>query len=199
MDAMQDRRLIVMRHAKAGELPGGPDEERALRARGRRDAAAAGQWLRQHDFVPDMVICSAARRARQTWQAVGAELGARPAVSNDRGLYTADAGQLLRVIRQTPPAVTTLMYVGHNPAAGQVAAQLTGRERDFPTAAIAVIEVPGTWAALAPGAGRLAASWVPRMAGLQAENGPARPPGGAAGELGPRQRQDGLPEDGLPW
>ena len=39
------RQLIVMRHAKAGELPGGPDVERALRPRGRRNASAAGQWL----------------------------------------------------------------------------------------------------------------------------------------------------------
>ncbi len=45
---MQDgHRLIVMRHAKAGELPGGPDFERALRPRGRRDSAAAGRGWRR--------------------------------------------------------------------------------------------------------------------------------------------------------
>ena len=63
---MQDlRRLIVMRHAKAGELPGGPDFERALRPRGLRESVAAGRWLAGHDFRPDAVICSAARR---TWR-----------------------------------------------------------------------------------------------------------------------------------
>jgi phosphohistidine phosphatase len=37
--------LIVMRHAKAGELPGGPDFERALQPRGERDSAAAGRLV----------------------------------------------------------------------------------------------------------------------------------------------------------
>ena len=41
----QTRRLIVMRHAKAGDLPGGPDAERALTPRGMADATRAGQWL----------------------------------------------------------------------------------------------------------------------------------------------------------
>lgn len=158
---MQGRQLIVMRHAKAGELPGGPDEERALRSRGRRDATAAGQWLRLRGFVPDLVICSAARRARQTWQHVSAELGAGIRVSNDPRLYQADAGQLLDIIRQTPPAVATLMYVGHNPAAGELAAALTGRELDFPTSAIAVIDMREPWAGIGAGEGTLAASWTP--------------------------------------
>ena len=39
------RRLIVMRHAKAGDLPGGPDAERALTPRGMADATRpASGW-----------------------------------------------------------------------------------------------------------------------------------------------------------
>lgn len=154
-------RLIVMRHAQAGDLPGGPDAERALRARGRRDAAAAGAWLRAHEFVPDAVICSAARRARQTWLHVSADLGDGIEVSNDPRLYDASAEQLVAIIRQTGPEVRTLMYVGHNPAAQQLAAALTGQRQEFPSAAIAVIELAGNWASAAPGAGKLAASWAP--------------------------------------
>src|SRR5260370_37117384 len=95
MDSMRaGPRLIVMRHAQAGELPGGPDAERALRARGRRDATSAGSWLRAHEFVPYAVICSTARRARQTWLHVSAELGADIKGSNDPRLYDANADQL---------------------------------------------------------------------------------------------------------
>jgi phosphohistidine phosphatase len=154
-------RLIVMRHAQAGELPGGPDAERALRAPGRRDAVAAGAWLRAHEFVPDAVICSTARRARQTWLHVSADLGGGIEVSNDPRLYDAGVEQLLEIIRQTPPEVRTLLYVGHNPAAQQLAATLTGQRQGFPPAAIAVIELTGDWASAAPGAGKLAASWAP--------------------------------------
>ena len=163
MDAMQDRhRLIVMRHAKAGELPGGPDFERALRPRGQRDSAAAGQWLAERGFLPDLVICSAARRTRQTWQHVGPELGGDPEFTAEQRLYQADAEDLVEIIRETPAAVGTLLYIGHNPAASGLAGLVTGYETALPTAAIAVIALSGDWADLAAGTGELLASWSPK-------------------------------------
>lgn len=160
---MQDsHRLIVMRHAKAGELPGGPDFERALRPRGLRDSAAAGRWLAGRGLRPDSVICSAARRARQTWQHVAPELGGEIPVSAQRQLYQAGARGVLEIIRQTGADVTTLMYIGHNPAAVELVALLTGTEPEFPAAAIAVVGLAGDWPGLAEGAGELVASFAPR-------------------------------------
>ena len=160
MDAMR-LRLIVMRHAKAGELPGGPDAERALTERGRQDCAAAGRWLRDSGFVPEAVICSSARRTRQTWQQLSAELGAEPSFSSDPQLYQAGARDLLRIVATTPESVSSLLYIGHNPAAAQLACDLTGAELHFPAAAIAVIGLPPPWAVLAPGRGDLLAHWAP--------------------------------------
>jgi phosphohistidine phosphatase len=160
-------RLIVMRHAKAGELPGGPDFERALRPRGRADAAAAGQWLRAGGYIPAVVLCSAARRARQTWQYVAealvaaAPVGPAPAVRTEERLYQADADDLAEILRATPAGTGTLMYVGHNPAAADLVAMLTGSEPDFPTAAIAVIAVAEDWASLSAGQHELLDSWTP--------------------------------------
>ncbi len=159
-------RLIVMRHGKAGELPGGPDFERALRHRGRTDSAAAGKWLRERGYQPDAVLCSAARRARQTWQYVSEVLGGEPAVATQERLYHADAWQLLEIIRATADGVTTLMYVGHNPAAVELLAELTGSEPHFPTAAIGVVATTGAaatgrWAELAVGENELEATWTP--------------------------------------
>jgi len=164
MDAM-GLRLIVMRHAKAGELPGGPDAERALTERGRRDSAAAGQWLRDSGYAPALVICSAARRTRQTWQQVSEVLGGAPEFSSEPELYQADADDLVRIVAATPDSVSSLMYIGHNPAAAQFAYDLTGAGLHFPTAAIAVIDVPAPWAALAPGRGDLLAHWTPKAGG----------------------------------
>jgi phosphohistidine phosphatase len=158
-------RLIVMRHAKAGELPGGPDFERALKERGRTDSAAAGQWLRDRGYRPDAVICSAARRTRQTWQYVSEVLGGDPAVTADQRLYEADAEDLLEIIRETGADVATLMYVGHNPAAADLVAGLTGQELNFPTAAIAVISARAGWAELSAGESELEASWTPSGGG----------------------------------
>jgi phosphohistidine phosphatase len=154
-----------MRHAKAGELPGGPDAERALRPRGRRNSTAAGQWLAERDIVPDLVLCSSARRARQTWQCVRAELAGEPEVISDPRLYEADAQDLLDIFGQAKAGVRSLMYVGHNPAAAEVTEILTGDLVDFPTAAIAIIGLDVSWAGLpahGSGAGELVAAWRPR-------------------------------------
>ncbi len=162
MDGMRDsHRLIVMRHAKAGELPGGPDFERALRPRGLRDSAAAGRWLAGQGIRPDSVICSAARRTRQTWQHVAPELGGEIPVSTERQLYQADARDVLQIVRQTGPEIRTLMYIGHNPAAADLVTLLSGTEPDFPPAAIAVLGLLAGWPALAAGSGELLASFLP--------------------------------------
>ncbi|HEX2323047.1 MAG TPA: histidine phosphatase family protein [Streptosporangiaceae bacterium] len=158
------RQLIVMRHAKAGELPGGPDVERALRPRGRRNASAAGQWLAGQELLPDLVLCSKARRARQTWQYVAEQLEGEPEVVKDIRLYLADAEDLLAIFAETRPRVRSLMYVGHNPAAADVTEILTGSPVDFPTAAIAIIGLDADWPSLAgdpAGAGNLISSWRP--------------------------------------
>jgi len=163
MGVMQDRhKLIIMRHAKAGQLPGGPDFERALRPRGQRDSAAAGAWLAASGFTPDAVICSAARRTRQTWQYLSPELGGRPEYAADSALYEADSQGVADIVRQTPESVGSLLYIGHNPAAAGLAAILTGTEPDLPTAAIAVIGLARQWDELAAGDGHLVASWTPR-------------------------------------
>ncbi|MFE6686352.1 SixA phosphatase family protein [Streptomyces sp. NPDC057743] len=68
-------RLIVLRHAKSAWPEGVPDHERPLAGRGRRDAPAAGRWLRQRHCAPDVVLCSTSRRTRETWERIAAELG----------------------------------------------------------------------------------------------------------------------------
>jgi phosphohistidine phosphatase len=155
------RQLIVMRHAKAGELPGGPDIERALKPRGRKNAESAGEWLVGHGFAPDRVLCSKARRARQTWQYVSAALPGQPEVVVDERLYDAGSAELLGIFTETESQVTTLMYVGHNPAAADVTETLIAAPIAFPTAAIAVIGLAADWDDLADGAGELIASWTP--------------------------------------
>jgi phosphohistidine phosphatase len=162
MGGMQEgRKLIVMRHAKAGELPGGPDFERALQPRGQRDSQAAGRWLAAAGFRPDAVICSSSRRTRQTWQHLSAELGAGAEFSAEPELYQADSGEVAEIIRRTGDSVRTLLYIGHNPAAAELIGLLTGTEPGFPTAAIAVLSLSQDWASLTPGQCELIASWQP--------------------------------------
>lgn len=156
-----NHKLIIMRHAKAAELPDGPDFDRPLKPRGRRDSAAAGTWLTEQGFRPDAVICSAAARTRQTWQYLSPALSGEPEFWAERNLYYADADDVAEAIRQAPAGVGTLMYIGHNPAAASLVAMLTKQEPDFPTAAIAVIGLKGPWTELPAGDSQVLASWTP--------------------------------------
>ncbi|GGX72810.1 SixA phosphatase family protein [Streptomyces anandii] len=168
------RRLVVLRHAKSARPEGVADHERPLAGRGRRDAPAAGRALAEADCLPDLALCSTARRARQTWDLASAQWGTPPPVRHDRRLYAADAGTLLEVVRETPPEVETLLLLGHNPGLEELVLELAGDGLDdtlerlrtkFPTSAIAVLVWYGvTWRTLAPGAALLIALTVPRGA-----------------------------------
>ncbi|HEY2577891.1 MAG TPA: histidine phosphatase family protein [Streptosporangiaceae bacterium] len=161
------KRLIVVRHSKATHKPGFDDIDRPLTGRGRRDAAAAGTWLRERDLIPGLALCSPARRTRETWDRLTAALGATNGaeVYYDERLYLASAAAAFDILGTTPDDVATLLLVGHNPTAQQIAAGLTGQgDLAFPTSATAVIEL-GSWARLVPGAGSLEAYWSPASAG----------------------------------
>jgi phosphohistidine phosphatase len=167
------RQLLLLRHAKSAWPDDVADHERPVASRGRRDAPVAGRWLRSSGWVPGLVVCSTARRARETWQLAAAELAAAPGVSFDRRVYGATAAGLLDLARETEPGTRRLLIVGHDPAMQELTLALAstragdqdalGRVRvKFPTAAVAVLEFSGTWPELGPGRARLSAFVVPR-------------------------------------
>ena len=162
------RRLLLLRHAKSAWPEDVADHDRPLAGRGRRDAPAVGRWLRKSGYVPDLVLCSTARRARETWELAEAELGAKPSITFERRVYGASPAELLDLAHQTASDVRTLMIVGHEPTMSDLTLELAGTEpgeaggealervRDkFPTAALAVLALTSAWPKLAPGAARL--------------------------------------------
>ncbi len=104
--------------------------------------------------------------ARATGAADAATTGivaAAGEVSYDERIYDAGMEDLFEIIRATPATVGTLMIIGHNPAVHELVRALTGdREIDFPTCALAVIELAGGWADTSMQGGRLATFWTPK-------------------------------------
>src|SRR5262249_1377436 len=161
--------LVVLRRAKAAGEPGVNDLQRPLNGRGRRNSDAAGQWLLAHGIVPDLVLCSTSRRTPETWQRVSKALGAaapRARAGNcEPRVHEAHPQGPLGPVNEQPADARTILTVGHNPASLQLVASLTGRsDIAFPTAALAVINVGESWAAVAPGEKELAELWTPRGA-----------------------------------
>ena len=151
---MTTRQLVLVRHAKAAS--GNVDRERPLADRGMADAPEIGRWLAERQVVPDRVVVSPARRARQTWELAAAGLG--PAVEPvlDGRVYDNTVEDLLEVIRETPAAVSTLAIVGHNPGIQDLAVALDdGRGDDdarrdvagkYRTSGVAVFTLKDPWA-----------------------------------------------------
>jgi len=151
---------MLLRHAKS-DWPDVPDRDRPLAKRGRRDAPVIGRWLRDHGYLPEAVVCSAARRTRQTWELVAPELGGSPSVTFEPRAYAASALTLLYLVRELSAAYRAALLIGHNPGMAELADSLAelsdgnGAALRFPTAAVAVLDFPGDWADLAPGRARL--------------------------------------------
>ncbi|WP_433555790.1 SixA phosphatase family protein [Pseudonocardia xinjiangensis] len=156
------RRLVILRHAKSAWPDGVPDAERPLNARGRRDAPAAGRWLRDRGEHVDAVVCSPAARTRQTWNLAAAVLSGLPAPVFDDRIYDATADALLTVVSQLPDGAEQAVLVGHNPGVTELVALLTGESPQMRTAAIAVLDLAGSWENAAPGGATLVAHATPR-------------------------------------
>lgn len=161
--AGEQRTLILLRHAKSDWPVGVADVHRPLADRGRRDAPAAGAWLRTHVGVPDTVRVSPAQRTRETWMAVAGEWAEHGIVPPeplwDERIYEAEVDDLIDVVRGIDDHSHTALLIGHNygledlagvPLADPVAAQRLATK--FPTSAIAVIAVAGRWSEFPVGA-----------------------------------------------
>ncbi len=158
--------LVVMRHAKT-ETYAGSDRARELTARGVADSRAAGRWLRAEGLAPDLVLVSTAVRARQTVEHVAEALGRQVRVEALDDLYAADVDDVLGICGRITAGAGTVIIVGHNPTMADVVHTLLGDadEREvahLATAGLAVVELPGEWADIAPGTGRLVSSHVAR-------------------------------------
>jgi phosphohistidine phosphatase len=165
------RRLILLRHAKSDWPAGVDDLRRPLADRGIGDATRAGPLLADL-AVPDAVLCSPARRTRETWQLVGEAFTPPPPLRVVPELYGADAEELLAIVAMIPGGVRTAVVVGHEPTMSTTATALAGPgsaaddlarlRAKFPTCGIAVLELAGDWGDLAPGGAVLTRFLVPR-------------------------------------
>ncbi|PZF99839.1 SixA phosphatase family protein [Micromonospora deserti] len=161
---VEERRLVLLRHAKAEQPGERPDVERPLTTRGRADAAAAGAWLARHELLPDVVLCSATRRTRETWHSVamgmtgsppeGGSAGPAPVVRYEADAYEAHPEDLLALVGGVDPTARTVLLIAHNPGISLLSALLDPERADqdgMRTADVVVHRTTADWAELGPG------------------------------------------------
>ncbi|WP_306113150.1 MULTISPECIES: histidine phosphatase family protein [unclassified Roseovarius] len=158
------KRLILMRHAKSSwDSPFEEDHQRPLNARGQRSAKALGDWLRDHDYLPDQVLSSSSTRTRETCAGLNLEADKRFL----DGLYHAGAGQMLEILKQANG--DCVLMLGHNPGIAWFASELVdlppdhARFNDYPTCATLVVDFPvSAWRDLRKGTGKAIDFVIPR-------------------------------------
>lgn len=146
--------LALLRHAKSGVGDSGVrDFDRPLSGRGRKAAGRMGEHLRDRGFVPDRILCSPARRARNTVECLGESFVESPGLEFPQDFYLATPETLLTEIASAGDARRVLV-IAHNPGLEDLAKELAGRgagstgaltafTAGFASAALAVFEVDG--------------------------------------------------------
>jgi phosphohistidine phosphatase len=167
--------LVLLRHAKsAWDNADLPDIDRPLSPRGRKAAPLMGERLKKAGYRPDFILCSTAKRARETLDLIAPSLPKKAKVQQVKELYMAVPREMLNVLAKVPDSAETTLLIGHNPGIGSLAGWLAGEgdseslakiRRKFPTAAAAVITFDAArWSDVAGEGGKLVAFLRPRDA-----------------------------------
>jgi phosphohistidine phosphatase len=119
--------LYLIRHAHAGDSSKwvGPDSERPLSPKGKRQAERLGAFLAERGFAPDAIVTSPKLRAKQTAELVADAIGIAVTVDERLGgpLDPDDVGDIAERV-----GGTSVVLVGHDPDFSNLCALLTGSE-----------------------------------------------------------------------
>ena len=109
----QDRYVYVMRHSMA--QGGAVDFDRPLSPEGRQAVLKQIKKFERIDGIrPDCLLCSTAKRARQTAEILS-ELFIGAPVFYHESLYLASKERVLEQLHQTDNIFKRILIIGHNP------------------------------------------------------------------------------------
>lgn len=157
------RELMLLRHGKSDWRVDVDDYHRPLRDRGKRAAQQIGNWLKEQDSLPDVIISSSAERAYATADKACRAMGldARHIIQN-RELYLTGVQQHLSILANIEADHKRVLLVGHNPGMEELLQYLVAPTpqpqedgKIMPTATLAKIDLPDDWSNLSDSTGRL--------------------------------------------
>ncbi len=167
--------LTLFRHAKSSWDDGDLDDfDRPLAKRGKMTAPKMGAALAKLNPKIDLVLCSTAKRARDTLSLVLPELTpVTPKVHYVDALYHGLPEVLFEQIIEHGGSASHIVLVGHNPGLEMLAARLIGSgtardieamTRKFPTAAMAHLTFDASrWSDVMLAGGHIELVLTPRL------------------------------------
>ena len=161
--------LLLLRHAKSSwddvDLA---DLDRPLNAHGLAAAAYMGELISSQGLLPEMIVCSPARRALQTGEILKESGRLDAPIRPLQRIYEASPHTLYQVAAEFDDKLSSVMMIGHNPGFEGFIGFLTGTIEPMPTAALAVIDLDlDRWRDLKSCAGRMVEVIRPKEAMLR--------------------------------
>lgn len=166
--------LLLLRHAKSSWDDSVLDDfDRPLNARGLKAAPLVGQWMMERNLSPGLIICSGARRTRETLGLILPFQRGDQDIHIEDGIYRADGTRdLLGRLHSIGKGPAQVLIIGHNPALQELILALSGSGNaddlaqiavKYPTASLAEIQFAETdWARVSEGRGALVNFVMPR-------------------------------------
>ena len=163
------RELWLLRHGKAERFDSSEDYDRTLKGRGKRDAIRIGEWLKEGQLIPEVVISSPAIRAITTAKIVCDVFGIdHRHIQQEKRLYDEGLVRVKSVLVDCPATFSRVLLVGHNPELEDLLiyllneTDLPDNKKLFPTAALARLILPDDWSHLEQGCAQLLSITYPK-------------------------------------
>jgi len=168
--------ITLLRHLKSSwEDPALEDFDRPLNLRGEAAGPLVRDALATRTPAPDLILCSTARRTRETLALVGEAFPESPRRFLD-SLYRAKVADLLVQIAGLPETVGSVLVVGHDPSLKETVLHLAAApfnstqfeirhriSRKYPTGGVALLALYlDRWSAISPGCGEMVRFFAPR-------------------------------------
>ena len=132
--------VLILRHAKSSWAdPLFPDHDRPLNKRGQRTATQMGQLLRKQQLVPELILTSTAKRARETAILIAQSSQYNQEIEKVSQLYLATPQVYTSKLSDLSDEYQRVMVIGHNPGLELLINELTGCHKTMSTAALAQV------------------------------------------------------------
>ena len=142
--------IFLLRHAKSSWDDVSLDDfDRPLSPRGIKSCKKIGKYLKKNRLIPDIVYCSSAMRAKQTWELFNRIVDKKENILYEDSLYMSDFSNFINIIKKTKNNFKNLMFVSHNPGIENLALELSKDKSNeiyekinikFPTGALIIIK-----------------------------------------------------------
>jgi phosphohistidine phosphatase len=135
--------ILLMRHAKSSwDGKEKDDRDRPISKRGKKNTENIAEMLKEEKLIPDLILASAAVRARQTAEVVIDELKYHGDICYINKLYMGEVEAYTQQLQSLEDDVNIVLVIGHNPSLDSLLQMITGKVESLPTSTVAYLTVP---------------------------------------------------------